>query len=324
MVQYGRRTSEVGGGVNVLVDVHHADLLEAMHRLFEDRLGMTVYVPYGMEWFEQGYAPYGSEPVARQFLVDAALHTDFHPRKIRFLPLSAFRLMEWGVVCATMAEQQWGFKRLADEKGARFAVQVGNTRQYVDYSLDPVVIDVAQEFDIEGAFRYTPFTGSKSVASFVNIFPVLPDYRHFEEARALLNGWRIAVHGHHGPDGFIKPTSAIADLMRGFAFGWHDKETGDGFGHVIHQWASVGRPLIGHASYYRGQMAEDLWEDLNTCIDLDRHTIPDTVALMEEIVADPDRHAEMCFNIAQRVRERIDFAADAERVSEALGLKVPA
>jgi hypothetical protein len=35
-------------------------------------------------------------------------------------------------------------------------------------------------------------------------------------------------------------------------------------------------------------------------------------------------HAEMCFTIAQRVRERIDFAADAQRVGDALGLMVPA
>jgi glycosyltransferase involved in cell wall biosynthesis len=135
-----------------------------------------------------------------------------------------------------------------------------------------------------------------------------------------LGDWQGKVFGHHGPDGFIEPASKIGDMMRLCDYGWQDKVTGDGFGYVIHKWASVGRPLIGHASHYRGQVAADLWEDGVTALDLDRHS-PETVAqLMEDIVSDPDRHAEMCFNIAQRVRERIDFEADAQRVADALGL----
>ena len=136
--------------------------------------------------------------------------------------------------------------------------------------------------------------------------------------------WYADVYGHNGPDGFVKPTSAIAPRMGSAHFGWHDKVSGDGFGYVIHYWASVGRPLIGHASHYRGQVAADLWEDGATCIDLDKHSPAETALLMEEIVSDRDRHEEMCFNIAQRVRERIDFAADAQRVAEALGLLVAA
>ncbi len=45
--------------MNVLIDVHHSDLMESLHRLLEDRLGQTVYVPYGMEWQEQGYWRFG-------------------------------------------------------------------------------------------------------------------------------------------------------------------------------------------------------------------------------------------------------------------------
>jgi hypothetical protein len=317
--------------VKALVDVHHADLLEAMHCLLEDRLGLEVFVPFGMEWYLEGYAPYGSEDVARQFLVSIGEHTDFHPRRLRLLTLPEFKAMDgWAVMVATMAEQQWGFKRLADEKGARFAIQVGNVRQFIDYRLDPIVlgpggIPMHQEFDKDGAFRFSPYAGDRrTVGSFVNIFPLLPDYRHLEEARQRLPDWKFNVHGHHGPDGFIKPTSAIAELMKGYAFGWHDKETGDGFGHVIHQWAAIGRPLIGHASYYRGQLAEDLWEDGVTCIDLDKHSVKEATEMMFWLFSDRHLYDNASHAIRARLDARIDYAAEARVIGEALGLLVPA
>lgn len=316
--------------MRVLVDAHHADLLEAMHRLWEDRLGMEVYVPYGMEWFERGFAPYGREDVARQFLVSIAEHSDFHPRKLRLLRLSEFVEMDdWAVICATMAEQQWGFHDLAQRKGARFVVVVGNVRQYVDARLEPFVLGPGglpyhQEFDKDGDFRFSPPPENRHrVASFVNIFSLLPDAKHYLDAQALLPGWECHTYGHHGMHGFIKPTSAIADLMRTYGFAWHDKETGDGYGHVIHYWAAIGRPLIGHGHYYNGQLASDLWDDLVTCIDLDRHSIPETVQLMQGIAADPPRYDAMCRAIRARIDARIDYPREAAAIADALGLRVP-
>jgi hypothetical protein len=110
--------------------------------------------------------------------------------------------------------------------------------------------------------------------------------------------------------------------MAATAWGWHDKQTGDGFGHSIHGWAAIGRPLIGHASYYRGQLAEDLWEDGVTCIDLDKHSIAEAVQIME--ATSWEGHGAMCREIRARFDARIDFAKEAERVGEALGLLVPA
>jgi hypothetical protein len=157
------------------------------------------------------------------------------------------------------------------------------------------------------------------VSSFVNLFPGLPCYPLFTETMTYLPDWAGYVFGHSGTHGFIEPASKIGDMMRLCDFGWHDKVTGDGFGYVIHKWASVGRPLIGHASHYARQTASDLWEDRVTCIDLDLHSPSEAARLMNQL--DP---AEMGYTIARRVRERIDFAADAERVADALGLRVPA
>lgn len=313
--------------MRVLMDAHHSDLLEAMHKLFEDRLGLECWVASGMDFFDAGYAPYGSHEVAKQFLEGPL--AGFHDREYRRATLVEARQMgDWAAIVATMAEQQHGFKRLADEVGARFVVVVGNARQYVDRSLDPLILGEGgirfhQEFDKDGAFAFCPPANRHSVGSFINIFPLLDEYAFFEEAKALLPEWTFGVHGHHGPDGFIKPTSAIAERMKDYAFAWQDKVTGDGYGHVIHYWAALGRPLIGHARFYQGQIAEDLWEDGVTCIDLDRHSIPEAVSMMKAIAADATWYSLMCHAIRARLDARIDYAREAEEIGRALTL-VPA
>jgi hypothetical protein len=323
--------------MRVLIDVHHSDLMESLHRLFADRLGADVRVPYGLEWrdagywrFGQGY-PDGGLGVAKQFLLMPAID-DLQPHRVRNMTtLEEAQGLDWDVVIASVPDNYDGYHHFAQEHGARFAIQVGNVNQPVDRSLNPVILDATgvhggvrftPEFDIEGAFAYRPpLRDLRTVFSFVNLFPLLPCYPLYEQT---VPGWTGAVFGHSGPAGFIKPTATIGSLMGGAAFGWHDKITGDGFGYVIHYWASVGRPLIGHASHYRGQTAADLWEDGVTCIDLDLHTPAEAAHLMEEIVSDPARHAEMCWTISQRVRARVDFVADAERVASALGMLVAA
>ncbi len=323
--------------MNVLIDYHHTDLAESLHRLFE-RLGFTVYVPDGLDWFEQGIWRQGHEhfgdAIARQFLLAPAVD-DLNPgRMLNRVMLETAQGMDWDVVVASVPDNELGYANFAQDHGARYCVEVGNVNQWVDHSLKPLILDstgqypggvqFTPEFDMDGAFRFRSMDGvPRAVASFVNLFPGLPCYDLFEETMALLPDWGHYVYGHKGPQGFIGPTSKIGELMGLADFGWQDKVTGDGFGYVVHYWASIGRPLIGHASHYRGQIAEDLWEDGVTCIDLDRHSPAETAALMEEIVG-TDRHAEMCFNIAQRIHERVDFKADAERVGDALGLAVAA
>jgi hypothetical protein len=324
--------------VNVLIDQHHSDLLESLHRLFEDRLGMKVVVPHGLDWFEEGYWnfgrwAFGDDRLGRQFLLAPAIDPLQPDRVLRRRGLEEAKGMDFDLVIATVPDNYDGFRRFAAEKGAQFAIEVGNVNQPVDRCdliLDstgqyPGGVPFTPEFDIEGAFAYTrlPATVQPKIMSFVNLFPGLPCYPLFEQI-VTSDVARSYVYGHNGPAGFISPTSAIGTRMRRADFGWQDKISGDGFGYVIHYWASIGRPLIGHASHYAGQVAADLWEDGVTAIDLDKHSPAEAASLIEEIVSDPDRHAEMCFTIAQRVRERIDFAADAQRVGDALGLMVPA
>jgi len=55
--------------VRVLTDFHHSSLLRSLIMLFEDRLGMEVYRPIGMQWFAEGYWAINNQyDTAKQYL----------------------------------------------------------------------------------------------------------------------------------------------------------------------------------------------------------------------------------------------------------------
>jgi len=340
-----------------------------MQRLFEDRLGYYVYTPLGHEWWDEGYwrfgEGYGDDRLAQQFLtlerpaewidrlgVQELGYRTFsgrdghHPeREILGVELGALRNTpnEWAYIVATVQDNQQGFARLASELRAsnarligndgtfpKYVLQVGNTNQSVDWSLDPLAlvssevpirgqgIVVHQEFDAEGLFGYAEPHPSRTIRSFVNCFDSTPCSALLREVRGLLPEFTFGVHGIDGADGNAETVRDIASLMVGSLFGWHDKVQGDGFGHVIHDWAAIGRPLIGHGAHYRGLMGEVFWQDGLTCIDLDKHTASEVATLIREIAADPDRHRAMCEAIRRVFDDNVDFAGEAERVREFL------
>lgn len=334
--------------LSVLTDQHHAGLLRSI-QLLGERLGWAVHVPVGPEWWDAGVWRFGSDHLGAQ-LRDQYLVPDskwrhvtgglwvmrdpeFPDVPIAGVELATARRMRWDVVMPTLQDNQRGYHAFAKGVGARYACQVGNTAQHVDWSLDPLAL-VSSEVPILGrgvryhqemapeasTFRDPAEADRRTVRSFVNCFgstgcaPLLGAFRE-----GVNGGWTFAVHGIDGPAGVSKPIGATADLMAGSGFGWHDKEQGDGYGHVVHMWAAVGRPLIGHAGHYRGRLAEHLWRHGETCIDLDRVTVPEAVAMAEAIAADPGRHAAMCRAVRAEYA-RIDHAAEAESIRALLAL----
>jgi hypothetical protein len=332
--------------MRALVDRHHHALFYSLQLLF-DRLGVEVYTPIGHDWWDEGYwrfgEGYGDDRLAAQFLNEAPFdnggpgalflgHTydGHHPdRPIHGVPLSTARDLPWDYVVATVQDNQAGFRRFADEVGAKYVLQVGNTNQHVDWTLDPLAL-VSSEVPIRGrgvvyhqeidtaVFAYRePDPESRTIRSFVNCFNSTPCQRPFDEVRGLLPEFTFASHGIDGPDGNVETVVDIADLMAGSAFGWHDKVQGDGFGHVIHDWAAIGRPLIGHGAHYRGLMGEGFWQDMVTCIDLDKHPVAEAASIVRDIVADRERHLAMCRAIRAEF-DCIDYDAEAERIRELL------
>lgn len=337
--------------MTVLADRHQADLFYSLQILFEDRLGERVVTPVGPEWWEQGYwrfgEVWGDDRLARQYLtIDArweplacGLYRTFDPahpeRDIRGVTLDGLRQQRVppDYVLATVQENQAGFARLAREIDARYLYGVGNTAQQIDWSLDPLALVSAeapivgrgvrlhQEFDSADTFRFRepgPLHRMRLASSFVNCMPAIACWPTLLAYQAALPEFDFRVHGIDGPDGNLHPVQAIADAMAASMFGWHDKEHGDGFGHVLHNWAAVGRPLIGHASHYAGRMGAALWQDGVTCIDLDQRTMSENVALIRAIAADPDRHAEMCHAIRRTFDVLVDWEQEAAAVRRLL------
>lgn len=326
--------------MNVLADRHHAGLYRSL-QLLADRLGWNLYTPVGHEWWDAGIwnfgrKTWGDDRLARQFLVTDAddwADPEFPDATIHGVRLPVARAMRWDHVIATAEDNQHGFAAFAKGVGAKYVLQVGNTGQYVDWSLDPLAL-VSSEVPIVGrGVRYhqemDPAASAfvepsnepyglydvPTVASFVNCFPRIGAcYDLWGQARAEMgDGWSFMEYGIDGKHGVVKPIGLLHELMGMALFGWHDKVHGDGFGHVIHGWAAVGRPLIGHGSHYAGKMAHHFWQHGRTAIDLDVVSIPEAARMVRDIAADPDRHAEMCHAIRAEY-DRIDHAAEADAI----------
>jgi 3-dehydroquinate dehydratase-2 len=150
------------------------------------------------------------------------------------------------------------------------------------------------------------------VASFVNCYGRSECGWTMPDLQALLPTHQFDVHGIDGE--VLKPIGVLAAKMAASGWAFHDKVQGDGFGHVVHGWAAVGRPLVGHASHYAGKMAEPLWQDLVTCVDLDRHDVREAAAIIADVSDEPARHAAMCRAIRAEFDRLYDPAADAEAI----------
>lgn len=328
--------------MRALVDRHQADLFYAMQILLEDKLGIEVYAPVGHDWFDEGYWRFGHQHLGRaladQFLgLDAkyeargaywATYDPAHPgRELRCVTLSEFRAMGgWTHVVATVQDNQQGFKRLADEVGAKYVYQIGNTRQECDWSLDPLTIvssevpisgrgvRIHQPFDHDTTFRFRdPAEAEPVISSFVNLMPRLDEWPACADLLARLP-FASAIYGIDGTDGNLHPVDEIAERMARSAFALHVKPTGDGFGHVLHNWAAVGRPLIGRGRYYAGQLGERFWRDGVTAVDIDLRPPDETAALIREVWADRPRYAAMCRAIRAEF-DLIDWDAEARAVA---------
>lgn len=323
--------------VNVLADRHHAGLFHSL-QLMSRRFEWTLYTPTGHEWWDAGIwrfgEVYGDDRLAQQYLMHAdPVDSEFPDWPIQFVTLAEAEQMPWAYVIASVQENQPGFTGFASRHRAKMVMQVGNTGQYTDWHLNPLAL-VSSEMPIEGRgiryhqemdpieFRPPPEKDGwqETAASFVNCMPSMGAcYQLMQQAQA--DGLVIGEYGIDGRDGVIKPNTALLDIMEAVGWGWHDKQQGDGFGHVIHSWAAVGRPLIGHASHYKGKMAERFWHDGITCIDLDRHSVAEAVRIVQ--ATGPAKHAAMCRAI-RTLFEDIDYDAEAAQIGDFLEVQVPA
>lgn len=274
-----------------------------------------------------------------------------HNRWQNLLTLEQARSVKPDVVLASVAHNHEGLHRFAKEVNATFGLHLGNVRfseidmaedrwDLADFGILTTLLPVAppkphvvvhQEFDLDD-FRHEPppDDGVFTVSSFVNCFAENRDgYAQFRETAALRPQYDWKVYGSYGsaPEdeyaaGNLQPCSAVGDAMRASDVAWHTKQWSDGFGHVIHNWGAVGRPLVGFAGYYTGawslpQMAGPLWEEGVTSFDLTDKSYDEAVGILDRLYGDPDLRLRMGENLARRFREVVNFDEE-ERLIRAL------
>ena len=338
--------------MRLLADYHHHDLWESLELLCA-RLGWTLYRPIGMDWFDQEYwnfeRQWHGDSVAKQYLspwgsdVDGKRFDPSHDRWQNLITLEQARSDPPDVVLASVAHNHEGLARFARETGAKFGIHLGNVRfSPIDMAEDrwdladfgivtsvlPAPVDkphvvVHQEFSLED-FRHEPPSDNERmvVSSFVNCFPENPQaYAGFRAVAASRPQYDWRVHGAYGsiPEdeyaaGNLDKCAQVGDAMRASDVAWHTKQWSDGFGHVIHDWFAVGRPVIGHEWYYRSQLAGPLWQEGVTSFDITDKAVDEVAGIIDRLYNDPDLRLRMGENAAARFREVVDFDEEEQAI----------
>jgi hypothetical protein len=332
------------GKRRVLADWHHPALWESLSILFEDRFGWELYAMGGEDWTKHGWTLASPPPIgwsAADYLsMKGAKPVGDHwerkereyprPRKM-VTPDQAFG-MSWDFVLGSVPDHQRTFAALAGRLGARFVHQVGNAKHPIDQSLQQIVLASSivrlrrtphvvyhQEFD-RTLFAPSPIATRHDRVRVASLMLRLDwtscEYRWLSEAPGI--EWDAPGGKDPNATTYLAPMTKVAQTIRNAGWVWMDKRIGDGYGHTIHNAAAMGRPLIGHASHYKGMLAEPFWRDLETCVDLDRHDPKEALRLIWAISNDPDWHGEMGANIQATFDELVDFDAEADRIRSVL------
>lgn len=340
-----RKARRVIGGnakMRVLADWHHPALWESLSMLFEDRFGWELYSMGGEDWTQHAWTLSAGPPIgwtAADYLSlkGAKAVGDHWERKEREYPARPRKMVtpeqalssSWDFVLGSVPDHQRPFAALAGRLGARFIHQVGNAKHPIDQTLEQFVLASSnvrlrrtphviyhQEFD-RTVFAPSPIVAPMVVTSLMlRLDWTSCDYRWLAEAPGI--SWNAPGGKDPNAATYLAPMSKVASAIAGSGWVWMDKRIGDGYGHTIHNAAAMGRPLIGHASHYKGLMGEPFWRDLETCVDLDKHSPTEALRLVRAISNDPEWHAEMGANIAATFDELVDFDAEADRIKEAL------
>jgi hypothetical protein len=303
---------------------------------------------------KQYLTPWGSDLPVKDGHSQRLDHS--HGRFQRLVTLDAARDLRPDIVISTLAHNHEGFARFASEVGATFGLQIGNVRfgaqdmaedrwDLAAFGLVSGIMPVEppkphvvyhQEFQIADTlvpgFRpEPPPRGDRlSVASFVQCYPESPTYVAWTAMAPQVPEMDWKVYGAYGgapidewAAGNIDRCSDVASAMRASDIAWHAKAWSDGYGHVIHNWFAVGRPVFGFEGYYRDQLAGALWVDGVTSIDIERRSHAEVIAELRRIRDDEDHHLRMCEASAARFREVVNFDEEEQAIRRLFAQVLP-
>lgn len=297
-----------------------------------------------------GATPDGTEPVNDVVDEDAGIykcHDIDSGRTNKAITLNRFRLMPIDFVIASIPQHIEPFRRLCDEhpNHPKLIYQIGNAWNITDaqaalidgimasaniklnrtvhgHNGQPLpVVTYHQEFDLRDFYfnpKENPFL---KISSFMNCFATDQlfafDWALFQRIEAAMSDWDFKSYGGQCRDGAAHGSRELSEFMRNSRFIWHTKAGGDGYGHIIHNAAAVGRPLIVRKSYYQGKMGEQLMIDGETCIAIDGLSEAEIVSKILHY-SEPERWQKMCNAVYENFKQVVNFDSEAEQIKRFL------
>jgi hypothetical protein len=249
-------------------------------------------------------------------------------RTNKAITFDAFMAIPMDILVASIPAHIEPFKRLCREhpNHPKLIYQIGNSWT-IEAGLAPNIMASAkindvppnvhfisyhQEFDTK-VFARELLEPGKNIYSFVNCFNTAEhlktDWELFTRLEQRMPEWSFKAFGGQCRDGCCNGTQELANTMRKARFIWHTKNGGDGYGHVLHNSAAVGRPLITHKIYYSGKLGEQLMIDGKTCINIDNLSLDEMMQKIE-FYNIPERYVTMCNAVYENFKQVCNFDAD--------------
>lgn len=291
---------------------------------------------------EQGYRPIDGSPalnIVGEVQNDVYYCQDIDSGKYnKAITLETFLKLDIDLIIATIPQHIEPFVRLAalHPKKPKVIYQIGNSWNLptntpirnvmasarLPYKPDGFnIVEYHQEFDTgvfhPGGVENLP----NNIYSFVNCFNVdglfAADWSLFQQVEAKMTEWNFKCYGGQCRDGAAHGTQQLADKMREAKFIWHTKFAGDGYGHVLHNAAAVGRPLITRKAYYYDKLGGDLMIDGETAILIDGLN-PDQIADKIRYYSDWFRYGVLCGNMREKFKNVVNFDGEFENIKHFL------
>lgn len=253
------------------------------------------------------------------------------------LTFEQFLAMDIDIIIASIPQHIIPFHRLRDryKPKAKLIYQVGNSWDIQDMPIPNIMasanihipekyhsIIYHQEFDTS-VFKFDPIfyqdaymaQPPQNIYSFVNCFDVQDhfkkDWELFEAIEKRMPEWGFRSFGGQCRNGTIDGSRALAAKMSEARFIWHTKNGGDGYGHVIHNAAAVGRPLIVKEEYYIGKLGGKLLIDGVACLTIDGLSDEEIINKINHY-SEPERYEKLCLGAYRNFTEVVDFDKESE------------
>jgi hypothetical protein len=260
------------------------------------------------------------------FLIEDKRTGYFH----RGMTFDRFKQEKFDIIIASLPQHIEPFKKLISlyQPQAKLIFQIGNawnipenadiknvlaSANIPNHPNIPNFVTYHQEFDLDTFSFSTPDIMSKKIYSFINCLNTVEIYKRdwelFLELERLLPGWEFKSYGGQCRDGSLKTNEELAEKMQEAAFIFQVKSQGDGYGHIIHNAAAIGRALITRASDYQGKLAQPLIDE-STSILVDSLT-PEQIAHEIKIQGYPGVRG---VHINQKFKKVVNFGNEEQEI----------